>query len=111
MFKKLVILFILLMSFQSFAVMPNHCERFSANSTVMQVLESLSHKLSYSFDELCTLGRIADIYQETRSVYIREKDVYQDHLFVTLHYYEYSCEYQFNLVENKWGNQSCYNTW
>lgn len=93
-----------------FAVLPNHCDQFSKNTKVMDVLQSLASKLRYDFGQMCTLSRIADIYQETRSVYIREKDVYQDHLFVTLHYYDYSCEYQYNLIEDKWGDQYCYNT-
>lgn len=95
----------------SYAVMPNHCEKFSSNPPIMKILESLATKLSYSFNEMCTQSRIADIYQETKQVYIREKDAYHDHIFVTLHYYEYSCEYQFDLVEQRWGKQNCYNTW
>jgi hypothetical protein len=88
----------------------NHCAQFEKNREVLTALEKLSYKLSYSFEELCAHPRIMDIYAEHRSVYLSEEDRYREHLFITLHYGEYSCQYQYILETGAWGDQYCYST-
>ena len=94
----------------------NHCEKYlgktSGNGAIAMpdLLQQLAAKLGYSYEELCQHPRIMDIYSEVRNLHNREKDTFELHQFITLHYNEYSCEYRFNLVTNSWGAQKCYNT-
>lgn len=94
----------------SFAVAPNHCIQYNHKPEVRKALEALAVKLSYSYDEFCGSTRILDIHQEERLIYNQPKDEYDNHLVITLHYNEYSCEYKYNLVDESWGNQYCYST-
>lgn len=94
----------------SFALSVDKCEQYSNNKEVIKVLEILSQKLSYTFSEFCENPRIMDIYQTRIDVYMAELDEYHEHISVTLHYNEYSCEYRYNVILNDWGKQQCYNT-
>ncbi len=88
----------------------NHCDQYEQNSFISGLLVSLAAKLSYEHEEFCTNPRIADIYHEDKLVYHKEDDQYHLYEFVTIHYYEYSCEYQYNIESKAWANQTCYNT-
>lgn len=88
----------------------DHCKQYEQNAFMSGLLTSLSAKLSYEHTEFCTNPRIADIYHERKLVYHKEDDSYHPYEFVTLHYYEYSCEYQFNIDAGNWGPQYCYST-
>lgn len=88
----------------------DYCARYMENSTTAFLMQSLAQKLMYSYEEFCNHPRIMDVYQEDKLVYKRETDEYQKYKFVTVHYNEYSCEYQYNLDEKRWAKQECYNT-
>lgn len=88
----------------------DHCKQYEGNVFMSELLTSLSAKLSYQHAEFCTNSRIADIYHERKWVYHKEDDNYHPYEFVTIHYYEYSCEYQYNIEASKWADQYCYST-
>ena len=111
MLKKLsLILGVLIFSQSIRAYEVNHCAQFDADPEMSRLLYSLSEKLSYSYEELCSEPRIFDIFSERRQVYYLESDSYHEHMFITLHYNEYSCEYQFDMVMDQWADQHCYST-
>lgn len=88
-----------------------YCQRYGQNEVSSKLMHDLAAKLMYSYEDFCASDRIMDVFQEDRLVYHREDDTYQKYKFITVHYDEYSCEYQYNLDYNYWGSQSCYNTW
>ena len=102
------ILFLIFTSFAEPTV--NHCAQYEQNAFMKDLLVSLSQKLSYKHDDFCQNTRIADIYHEQKLVYHQADDAYHPYEFVTIHYWEYSCEYQYNLEAKAWANQSCYST-
>jgi len=97
--------------FAADAVLPNHCAKFDSNPKVKELIRQLTVKLKYSEAEFCGSTRIMDIDNETRMVYHREDDRYHPYEFITLHYNEYSCEYQYSWDQSLWRDQGCYNTW
>ncbi len=106
---KYILVAIVLSSSPAFAV--NHCKQYEKNAFLTQLLQSLSARLSYTHEEFCNSERIMDIFREERLVYHQEDDQYHPYEFITLHYNEYSCEYQYNIDGQKWASQYCYNTW
>ncbi|MCO5113225.1 MAG: hypothetical protein M9899_03520 [Bdellovibrionaceae bacterium] len=95
----------------SFAAPNDHCAPYAHDSEVISVIEILAPMLSYEYHELCESERVMAIYPTRVNVYNQEKDEYQEHISITLHYNEYSCEYRYNMVELRWGKKQCYNTW
>lgn len=111
-FVKSVIFFGLVFSVKMAWAAPNdHCAPYAHDNEVISVIELMAPMLSYEYHELCELDRLMAIYPTRVGVYNREKDEYQEHISITLHYNEYSCEYQYNLAELRWGKKQCYNTW
>ena len=97
-------------SFSAMAV--NHCIRYEKNIDKASLIQQLSKRLSYQYNELCTLERIADIQFEERRKFHKDTNEYENHQVVTLHYWEYSCEYHFNLDRKQWNREFdyCYST-
>lgn len=112
-FKKILFLigFSILFNSSVWAFTTDHCKPYEHRPDITDIFKQLASKLSYDYYDLCHHPRIMAIFPEERRVYIQSKDRYDDHIFVTLHYSENSCEYQYNLVEKTWGHQHCYNTW
>lgn len=108
---KVLLLVGVLWATSSFAQSANHCEQFNGKGLVEDLVKQLSQKLSYDYDAFCSNPRIADIFTEEKLVYHREDDQNHPYQFITIHYYEYSCEYQYSMDEKRWRNQSCYSTW
>lgn len=107
--KLLIIFFSFFLAAQTMFAQ-NLCAQFPTNSHKEGLLKELSTRLNYSYEEFCSNNRILAIYDEVRKVYYAESDEYHDHLFITLHYNEYSCEYQYDLNDRQWRDQHCYNT-
>lgn len=80
------------------------CKKFSSQSIEIRTLFSLAKKLDYSPSELCSHKRVLDIQKEYRR---------RNTLTVTLHYSDYSCEYNRDLIQNTWLDSlsRCYPTW
>ncbi|HMN69381.1 MAG TPA: hypothetical protein PKC28_12640 [Bdellovibrionales bacterium] len=88
----------------------NHCRQFAAQPKIAALIQELSAKLKYDHKEFCENPRIADIYREEKLVYHREDDKWHPYEFVTVHYYEYSCQYKYSWDEGRWKDQYCYST-
>lgn len=108
---KSLALLICLWSVPSFSQSINHCKKFEGKGMIEKIMKSLSNKLFYEHKDFCQSPRISDIYNETKLVYHPSDDRYHPYEFITIHYFEYSCEYQYNLDERKWADQYCYSTW
>lgn len=107
--KSLLLSMVLFFSVSAQAA--NHCQRYESSPNMNFIVE-LSKKLSYELSELCELERIADIQFEQRRYYYADSDQFESHKVITLHYWEYSCEYHFNLERDQWQNKRnyCYST-
>lgn len=97
-------------SVSAFAGPVDFCARYAKKPVADKLIRSLADKLQYSYEAFCTADRIMDVFQEDKLVYHKETDSFQPYIFVTIHYNEYSCEYQFNLQQDRWAKQECYNT-
>ena len=107
---RALLLSVFLLSSVSFAQTQNHCAKFEGKGKIEELIKKLSKKLFYSYEEFCAHPRILDIYNEQRLVYHSEDDSYHPYEFITLHYAEQSCEYQYSLDHERWGDQVRYNT-
>lgn len=86
------------------------CAKYNENAEYTKAIEIVAAKLKYSTEELCTLGRLADIYVDTKNIYNAQIDEVERHIWVTLHYYEYSCQYFVRAKDGVTTAQNCYNT-
>lgn len=105
------LLFTILSLFLADTQAVNHCKRYE-NSENTELVIALSEKLLYEYSEFCEQERIADLQVEVRRYYYRDSDEFEDHKVLTVHYWEYSCEYHFNLVRENWQDERnyCYST-
>lgn len=99
--------------FFSLNVHANLCSYLSKNNDASSTVKKLATKLNYSYEQLCTHPRILAIQDEERSYYYSDSNDFENHLVITLHYSEYSCEYHYNSTRLTWNTekQYCYNTW
>lgn len=86
------------------------CAKYAGNAEYLRAIEIVAHKMKYTTTELCELGRLADIFVDTRGIYNSEIDEVERHIWVTLHYNEYSCQYFVRAKDGVVTKQNCYNT-
>lgn len=98
----------LLFSAPAFAT--DHCARYDANEKYAHALSVLAKSMGYARPELCTLPRLADIYVTTTTL-VNERNESIPHVWVTLHYDEYSCQYYVREADFVTTKKNCYNTW
>lgn len=99
-----------LFTFNAHAVLPNHCAKFAGNPVALQTIEQVANRMQYSFQQLCTLPRLMDIFMD-RKIFINPQQQPEPHLWLTLHYNEYSCQYFIREADRVLTRSNCYNTW
>lgn len=86
------------------------CSRYADNAEYLRAIEIVAEKMMYTSTELCELGRLADIHVDTRGIYNADTDQVERHIWVTLHYNEYSCQYFVRAEDGVITRKNCYNT-
>lgn len=86
------------------------CEKYSQNQEYTKALEIVAAKLQYTTEEMCSLPRLADIFVDTKNIYNAQIDEVERHIWVTLHYAEYSCQYFVRAKDGVTTAQNCYST-
>ena len=109
---RILILVLALWGFQSHARTPLEvsCEANLAKADFGPALEVVAKAMGYTTDELCALPHLFDIYIERRTLY-NAKNEAEPHVWVTLHYNEYSCQYFVRDADHVVTRKNCYNTW
>ncbi|MBX2996734.1 MAG: hypothetical protein KF681_18090 [Bdellovibrionaceae bacterium] len=108
--KALMLSFGLLFASFSATAATGFCEKYTPNATYIQALQVVAGNMQYGFDELCQLPRLADIYVTKRVFVDPPKNEPVPHVWVTLHYNEYSCQYFVREADMKVTRSNCYNT-
>jgi hypothetical protein len=93
----------------NFTVEGNKCERYVGNARYSEAIDLIAKAMKYSTEELCTLPRLADVYVVDR-VFYNEKNEAEPHIWLTLHYNEYSCQYFLREADKVVTRKNCYNT-
>ncbi len=100
--------FSLLTATQAFAA-TGFCAKYEKNAKYLDAIKVLAKNMQYGFEELCNLPRLADIYVTKRSFYNEQNELIP-HVWVTLHYMEYSCQYFLRESDLVTTRKNCYNT-
>lgn len=90
------------------------CEKVASNAKhpeYAQALTLLAKHMEYSEEQLCNHPRILDIYGDNKTLFNPETHKPEPHVWMTLHYSEYSCQYFFRQADWKLTQSNCYNTW
>ncbi len=85
-------------------------EKSQNRAAYLTALSVVAKNLQYSQDQMCTLSTLADIHLAKKN-FLNEQQEIESHVWVTLHYSEYSCQYF--VREKDWvvTRKNCYNTW
>lgn len=94
----------------AFSVDGDKCARYQGNSRYEEAIAIVAKAMKYSTQELCTLPRLADFFIEDRN-FVNEKQEIEPHIWLTLHYNEYSCQYFLREADKVVTRKNCYNTW
>lgn len=93
----------------SFTVEGNKCARYTQNARYSEAIQIIAKAMQYSTEGLCNLPHLADVYVTDRTFY-NEKNEAEPHIWVTLHYNEYSCQYFLREADKVVTRKNCYNT-
>lgn len=88
-----------------------HCEKYSNQKNYIKAIQVVASYAKYSPVELCELSRLADIYVVDTNIYNPETRQDEDHIWVTLHYNAYSCQYFVRNSDFNITKKDCYDTW
>lgn len=105
---KIFALALTLFSFSAFS-QSHGCERYASKPVFVKAIETVANHMNYSLEELCTLPRNMDIHVTTTKLY-NEKQEPIPHVWVSVHYDEYSCQYFVNEADFVVTKSNCYNT-
>ena len=88
----------------------NLCQKLETSPAFLQALNVVATNMQYSMDEICSSERILDLQIQHTSITNKEGQT-QPHVWVTLHYNEYSCQYFVRDEDLLVTRKNCYNTW
>lgn len=88
----------------------NLCQKLDSQPAFMKALDVVATNMQYSMEEICASERILDI-QITKTNLVSKQGQIEPHVFVTLHYNEYSCQYFVRDEDLIVTRKNCYNTW
>lgn len=75
-------------------------------------LKIVATAMKYEVEELCNHPRVMDIYFTDRIFYRPENNNEPEpHVWMTIHYNEYSCQYFVRDIDLVVTQKNCYNTW
>jgi hypothetical protein len=94
---------------EGFVVEGNKCARYENNGRYREAIQIVAKAMKYSEQELCHLPRLADVYVVDR-VFYNERNEAEPHIWLTLHYNEYSCQYFLREADKIVTRKNCYNT-
>ena len=106
---KVLALVLALGSFAAFA-QDNGCNRYANRSTYQTAINTVAQHMDYTGEDLCSSPRILEIYVVNTQV-DNERHEPIPHIWVTLHYNEYSCQYFVREADYVITKSNCYNTW
>lgn len=86
------------------------CSKYEGNEAYLRAVSVVAKAMQYSPAELCSLPRLADIHVTRRNI-LNERQEVIPHVWVTLHYNEYSCQYFVRESDSVVTSKNCYNTW
>jgi hypothetical protein len=87
------------------------CTQFRAKPAYLEAIGLLAKRMQYTPEELCQLPRLADIFFSETSLFNKETQEDEPHLWVTFHYFDYSCQYYIRKADRAVTRKNCYNTW
>lgn len=88
------------------------CDKYRNNALSTYAIKVVAANLKYGFEELCNHPRLADIYVDRRNLPHPQDPMRSvPHVWVTLHYFEYSCQYFMREADGVVTRKNCYNTW
>lgn len=111
--RNILISTLVLFSTASASAWTGYCARYTTSAESKAYLTALSvvaKNLQYTEDQMCTLPTLSDIHLAKRNFVNAQQEI-ESHVWVTLHYSEYSCQYF--VRESDWvvTRKNCYNTW
>lgn len=106
---KLFALAVLMFSASAFA-QGNGCTRYSNNQVFMKAIETVAQEIGYSYEDMCSGSRVLDVHVTTKKIYNEQQEPIP-HVWVSLHYNEYSCQYFVRESDFTITKGNCYNTW
>lgn len=95
---------------QVLALPSDKCARYRQNPKFLPAIGLIARNMQYSLEDLCHLPHLADLYVTNR-VFYNEQGEEEPHVWVTLHYNEYSCQYFIRDLDQVVTRKNCYNTW
>lgn len=84
-----------------------HCEKYADKPLFVQAIKTVAHEMNYTPEELCSLERAGDIYVTHTSLTDERGDLIP-HTWLTIHYYEYSCQYFMRDSDRVITKSNCY---
>lgn len=105
---KTLALALSLFSFSAFA-QGHGCARYEYKPVFTESLKTVANFLDFSYEELCSHPRVLDVHVTTTKIYNQKQEPIP-HVWVTLHYNEYSCQYFVNETNFEVTKSNCYNT-
>lgn len=87
------------------------CDKYANNAPYVKALNIVATNLQYTLDGMCNLSRLSDIYVDRRNWPSAKDPMKMEmHIWVTLHYNEYSCQYFVRESDGVVTRKNCYNT-
>ena len=87
----------------------NLCQKLDAKPAYLQALTVVATNMQYTMSEICSHERILDIQIDNTKIINKDGQV-EPHIWVTLHYNEYSCQYFVRDEDMIVTRKNCYNT-
>ena len=84
-----------------------HCAKYADKPLYVQAIETVAQEMNYTPEQLCNLERAGDIYI-THTSLTDEKGDLIPHTWLTVHYYEYSCQYFMRDSDRVITKSNCY---
>lgn len=107
--KAALLLAALLAPSTSFAL-GGHCAPYAGNEKYTRALSTIAKAMAYAPEELCSLPRLSAIHVTGR-IFHDEQGNPIPHVWITLHYGEYSCQYFVREADFVTTRKECYSTW
>jgi hypothetical protein len=111
---RILLALLFVASTQSFAseFSERSCELYSKNEKYAKALDVVAEMVTNSSrSELCSLAHLLDVHVAEKNIFNKENEKTENHVWVTLHYNEYSCQYFVRDTDFVVTQKNCYNTW
>jgi hypothetical protein len=107
---RTLLLGLILLTASPALALADHCSPYAKHPRYQEAIALIAGKMGYEPKELCGLDRLAAIYVTDR-VFFNKENQPEPHIWVTLHYMEYSCQYFVREADSVVTRKNCYNTW